>query len=705
MVNLFTKDRFLKIIKSEQTIHLCILSFLWIAAFVIIKPFGNYPLSDDWAYAKTVKIFIETHKIQILDWYAMSFITQLFWGALFCFVFGFSFFILRLSTIVIGIIGVVYLYLLIKKLINSNVALLSCLVFAFNPLYVTLSYSFMTDVPFISFIIISLYYYIETIRTERLRYMIIAGIFAILATLLRQMGIILPFTIIIAFLFREKLSKKWLIYSILSCIITVLSLVGLQHYYAATGNLSTRFGGLQVILSIFKNKNIIEVILSREASFIAVTGFLISPLFFVIIPKSKILYREILITLGILLPIIFYWNGLFPGNYINNFNIGPLTFKDSFGSFLIVAQMVKNRPFELIKIVGFIVGFVVILQTVFTITQLFTKSMTIFEKQIKMMVLAFIAAYFLFYISSPIVFDRYSLPLLIFIPILVLPFENIQLGMFTKIVTITMIGIMFCFSIISTHDYFAINTARWKGVDYLFHQKKATIHEIDGGFEVNAWYNYSVAKNNSKPRRNWWWVDDDKYVIALSHLPNYDVDTVFQFKNWIKNSIHKIYVLQRSSAIDTIAAQSTINFESMTKDSTGFITSNQIVQIKSKKNISTISHSGKTALCLTASTADSIYFKLNDIHADDYCEMQFWANTSNLTAKIRVKIFCIFWDEGIEPIRSENGWTLYKTGFYATSGLSGLTDNVAIKIVPTEKHDVLIDDVKLFLIKKDKNEH
>jgi 4-amino-4-deoxy-L-arabinose transferase-like glycosyltransferase len=705
MANLLTKDRFLKIIKSEQTIHLCILSLLWIVAFVMIKPTGNYPLSDDWAYAKTVKLFLETHKIHILDWYAMSFISQLFWGALFCFVFGFSFFVLRLSTIVLGIIGVVYLYILIKKLINSNVALLSCLVFAFNPLYVTLSYSFMTDVPFMSLIIISLYYYIETIRTERLRFMIIASVFAILATLLRQMGIILPFAIIIAFLFRKELSKKWLLYSILSFVLTVLSLLILQRYYVATGNLSTRFGGLQVILSNFKNKNIVDIILSREASFIAVTGFLIAPLFFVLIPKNKIEYRTILISLVLILPIVFFWDGLFPGNYINNFNVGPLTFKDSFGSFLIVAQMVKNRPFECIKIVGFITGFVVVLQMVLTITQLFTKSMTAFEKQVKMLALTFIAAYFLFYISSPIIFDRYSLPLLIFIPILVLPFENIQLRRLTILASVTSIVLMYCFTIATTHDYLSINTARWKAVDYLFHKKNAKIQEIDGGFEVNAWYNYSVIKKNSKPGSNWWWVEDDKYIIALSHLPNYDIDTVYQFRNWIKNSIHKVYVLQRSSVLDTLAPKTTINFESITKDSTGFIASNQIIAIKSKRNISHISHTGKTALCLTASTADSIYFKLNDIHADDYCEMQFWANTPTLVAKIRVKIFCIFWDEGIEPIKTENGWTLYKTGFYATSGLSGLTDNVAIKIVPKEKQDVLIDDVRLFIIKKDKNEH
>jgi hypothetical protein len=263
-----------------------------------------------------------------------------------------------------------------------------------------------------------------------------------------------------------------------------------------------------------------------------------------------------------------------------------------------------------------------------------------------------------------------------------------------------MIGIMFCFSIVTTHDYLSINTARWKGVDYLFHKKNTTIHEIDGGFEVNAWYNYSIKKMNSKPGRNWWWVDDDKYIIALSHLPNYDIDTVFQFKNWIKNSVHKVYILERSAAIDTIEAQTTIDFESLTKDSTGFIASNQVVLIPSKRNISSVSHSGKTALCLTASTADSIYFKLNDIHADDYCEMQFWANTPTLATKIRVKIFCIFWDESIESIKTENGWTLYRTGFYATNGLSGLTNNVDIKIVPIHKNELIIDDVRLFKMSK-----
>jgi len=698
----FTKERIWNIVKSQQTLHLSIISLLWIVSFIIIKPIGNFPLADDWAYSKTVEIFVKTHHLKILDWYAMTFVTQMLWGALFCSIFGFSFFVLRLSTIVIGIIGVVYFYILLKKLANSQVALLSTLVIAFNPLYFCLSYSFMTDVPFLSLTIISLYYYIEAIKTERLSFFIIATIVSLLATMLKQMGIILPFAVIVAFLFREKISYKWTFYSVFSFIICILSLFVIQKIYAATGNLSSRFGGFDVVLETLKSSNIFTLIISREAQIVMVSGFLLFPLFFIMMPKSYLRICEIFVVFILLLPVIYYYNDAFPGNYINNFHIGPLTFKDSFGSFLIEKQLIKDRPFELIKISGLLTGFVILIHIVISTIESFTKKQSGFEKQIKILALSFIVAYFCFYISSPIVFDRYSFPFLIFIPILVFPSNNFHFTKWNKIACIGAIVIMFCFSLISTHDYFAINKGRWDGVSYLFNEKKASIKEIDGGFEVNGWYNYDFnSKTNcSKPGKTWWWVDDDKYIIALSHLPGYNVDTIFQFKNWIRNSANKVYILERNTDAETTKPQTIIDFETLLKDSSGFVASNQVIQIPTKSAISNIARTGKYALRLTKQTADSISFHISDIHIDDYCEIRFWANTSKLNARIRIKTFSIYWDGGLEKLETKNGWTLYKCGIYAASGLADLANNFDIKIIPKDKRDLLIDDLQLLKIDK-----
>ena len=696
------KERLWNLVNREQTLHLGILSFLWIVSFLLIKPFGNFPLADDWAYSKTVEIFVKSHQLKILDWYAMTFITQMLWGALFCTVFGFSFFVLRLSTIVIGIIGIVYFYLLLKKLANSHIALLTSLVLAFNPLYFCLSYSFMTDVPFFSLTIISLYYYIEAIKTEKIRWIFIAGIFSLLATMLKQMGIILPFAVIIAFLFRSKISHKLIIYSGLSFIVCFLSLFVIQKIYAATGNLSSRFGGFDVVVSTLKSSNILTLIFSREAQVLMVCGFLLFPLLFVILPKNNMRLSDIIVALILLLPVLFYWNGLFPGNYINNFHIGPLTFKDSFGSFLIERQMIKDRPFELMKIVGLFSSFFILLQVIRVAKESFTVKGGGFETQIKILALAFLVGYFGFYITSPIVFDRYSLPFLIFIPIIIFPSGKNSFSKWFSYASVGSIGIMLVFSFITTHDYFAINNGRWDGVSYLFNEKKATIKEIDGGFEVNGWYNYNFNTkiNDSKPGKTWWWVDDDNYIIALSHLPGYDVDTVFKFQNWVRNSVNKVYVLQRNADAETIKPQTSIDFETLLPDSSGFVASNQVVQIPTTLAISSEAHSGKSALRLTKQTGESISFQMSDIYADDYCEIRFWANTPNLTAKIRIKIFSTYWEGGYQSVKTVNGWTLYKCGFYAASGLSDLTDKVQIKIVPKDKKDIVVDDIQLVLVKK-----
>src|SRR5262245_39140062 len=97
---------------SRVTNRTCILllSCIWVAAAVVVNPIGNFPLNDDWAYGFAVRNLVETGELRLSDWTATNLFAQVYWGAIFCFPFGFSFTALRLSTLSLGLIGVLATY-------------------------------------------------------------------------------------------------------------------------------------------------------------------------------------------------------------------------------------------------------------------------------------------------------------------------------------------------------------------------------------------------------------------------------------------------------------------------------------------------------------------------------------------------------------------------------------------------------------------
>jgi hypothetical protein len=82
-----------------------LLTLVWLVIVFLVNPVGDFPLNDDWAYAKAVQSLLRGD-LQLTDWAPASQIAQIAWGALFCLPFGFSFTALRLSTLVLGWVGV-----------------------------------------------------------------------------------------------------------------------------------------------------------------------------------------------------------------------------------------------------------------------------------------------------------------------------------------------------------------------------------------------------------------------------------------------------------------------------------------------------------------------------------------------------------------------------------------------------------------------
>ncbi len=126
-----------------------LLSAAWIATAAWLGIDGEFPVSDDWAYAHTVRVLHETGRFERLEWTWVPMLTNAGVGWLFSSLFGFSFESLRLSSLFMGWAGMLGAFALCRQLGAATLwSALAAAVYAWSPLHLPLSFTFMTDVTF-----------------------------------------------------------------------------------------------------------------------------------------------------------------------------------------------------------------------------------------------------------------------------------------------------------------------------------------------------------------------------------------------------------------------------------------------------------------------------------------------------------------------------------------------------------------------------
>lgn len=173
---------------------------------LVISPRREFPLGDDFAYAQTVRHLVNTGELRLSEWTSTSLIGQVYWGALFTHLLGgFSFTALRWSTLVISLVGCLSLYDLLRQLdLTAPAALFGALTLAVNPVFMYFSYTFMSDVFYISLMLLCLAFYARGVKHNAGWALLIGSLVASAAYLVRQLGVMLPLAAAAAVLLRDR---------------------------------------------------------------------------------------------------------------------------------------------------------------------------------------------------------------------------------------------------------------------------------------------------------------------------------------------------------------------------------------------------------------------------------------------------------------------------------------------------------------------
>ena len=178
-------------LRSAWPLVLCLLLFALLVA--LANPLRNFPMGDDWEYARTVLKLLTTGQFYRSPVVQATVFFPALWGALFSSLLGFSFTTLRLSTLPLAAGTLAAFYAILGELgFAPGQRVLGTLTLMAAPLFVFNALSFMTDVPFLFWLLASLWCSLRGFRQGRARWVLAGSVCAALAFLTRQLGLALP---------------------------------------------------------------------------------------------------------------------------------------------------------------------------------------------------------------------------------------------------------------------------------------------------------------------------------------------------------------------------------------------------------------------------------------------------------------------------------------------------------------------------------
>jgi hypothetical protein len=201
--------------RMRDGINLLLVVGMWGLLLLLVPPAHEFPIIDDWNHASAVRHMLQIGKFDMPPTMQANLFGLVVWGASWSKVFGFSFTTLTYSTLVLELGGLLAFYGLARSVgVRPWGALFGTALLAFNPIWVHLSYSFMTDVPFVSLMLIACFLYVQGIQRgfagqANAAWLLMGGFFAGWAFTIRQFGLLIPLAFILYLVFVGITSRKW----------------------------------------------------------------------------------------------------------------------------------------------------------------------------------------------------------------------------------------------------------------------------------------------------------------------------------------------------------------------------------------------------------------------------------------------------------------------------------------------------------------
>ncbi|MCX8080490.1 MAG: hypothetical protein N3F09_04545 [Bacteroidia bacterium] len=441
-------------------IYLGGLFVFFLIAEIIIFPTGNFPVNDDWWYFRLL-----TDQVFNL-WPEHTFAG--FWLAYktwFIF-FPDTIFSMRIFSIILGFLNIILLNRICARFLrlNSVINLFIGITLLFNPVYLHLCNSGMTEMIFIFYLLLGLFLYFEFLMYQRKIYLILSLILFILMTLTRQIGIALLFSLVLTdFLVNREYFK----YSLVFFIVCVVSYVGLEYFLYYSDFNYDNFPMLfaKQTFGLKNNNQYLTTLFKRWLHYLTFASLLSSPItgLAFLYKYRTVLRSKSLLTISVVLmiPVILSLKNFPVGNYLNSGSLGPLNIPESYIFRAKALMYEKGVSYYIMLFLTTLFSFIFIILLCYQLTKIYQRFRRFLVSDIltnfqyfQILTLIFFLTYYALMTYFEGFFDRYILiPL---IPFMLIFADLIKHHFSKSIISIVMIVLMMGYSVFSLHDYFSI---------------------------------------------------------------------------------------------------------------------------------------------------------------------------------------------------------------------------------------------------------
>lgn len=539
-----------------------IITILFCVALFLVNPMGDFPLNDDWSYGIAVKRFLEEGSYYPTVWTSMSLISQVLWGAAVASVFGFSFEVLRFSTLILSLLAIFGIYLIVRYLKQPSwLALLISLTVAFNPIYFALSNTFMTDVPFMAFSVMAILFFVRNLQNNHRGNLLAGTAFTIIAVLCRQNALFIPLAFAISLLYKNGINKASVLKAFIPLALSLTALFAFQYWLERTGKMPSLYGKqIGDLLQVVSSPALWPQSLGLNGAIsILYIGLFLLPVLVVLSFTNRAVIpwlSKVIFPLAIISTLIMAYAGrLMPvrNSILNSSGIGPLTLHDTY---LLGMPHVPELPdiywmvISLVSVIGaglliwfFLPLFIALSLNIYKAVR--RKRWPEGDHSITLFFLAGALIYF-----APLAFlgfyDRYLLMLMVLLAFTLISFMGRLNLPVLKVMPVAgfIILPMALFTIAATHDYFSWNRARWDALRSFSETNNVPPSKINGGFEYNGYSLFYNKEFTDVTDDQWWEEEDDLYMLAFGNLPDYEVVDYYPYKSWLPPYTGKILILK-----------------------------------------------------------------------------------------------------------------------------------------------------------------
>lgn len=531
-----------------------------IALLAVARPFGEFPINDDWSYAWSVRQLCERGELRLGPWVAMTLVGQVIWAWPFAAVAGFSFTALRLSTIAASLIAILGFHALaLRDGGRRDTAAAAAVLLAVNPIFFFLSTTFMTDVPFVAAAVPALLGYGRALATGERRSVVAATAWSLVAVSVRQVGLALPLSYAITAVVCRPRDRR----------VAMASLGAAAAAYAAW-LVTARATGVAAAGAVSKIDDLATVIarpallagnlISHGVFALLMVSLFLAPFHLLFGPDLGELARSSrrrsawvgAATFATALAFLLGKRRVFPllSSVLFDLGLGPLSFPD------VAVLHLPHWPAAPRAVWWALMLGAALAAAVHAAVLADAGARLLAERRAgdvsairaRQLFAALAGLLLLLPVLPMTVFDRYLLlPLLLALYVTVIGIRDVGPGGDGEARTIRAIGALLTaatalFSVAATHDYFSANRARFAALDDLVASRHVAPRDIDGGWEWNGWH-LEVDAHATDGRAPW--DAGSRYAVALGPMPGFRTIAVHPFDAWIGRSPRAVLVLER----------------------------------------------------------------------------------------------------------------------------------------------------------------